>query len=82
VGKPSVVLGRLTWKWLSKEHLRCLVEAIKRIEQEKQATPKRELDMANSSIDEKKKQANHIMISALDHISGSQFIGVKNEFHY
>jgi uncharacterized protein (UPF0335 family) len=49
VGKPSVVLGRLTWKWLSKEHLRCLVEAIKRIEQEKQATPKRELDMANSS---------------------------------
>ena len=27
VGKPSVVLGRLTWKWWSEEHLRCLVEA-------------------------------------------------------
>ena len=40
VGKPSVVLGRLTWKWWSEEHLRCLVEAIKRVDQEKQATPK------------------------------------------
>ena len=45
VGKPSVVLGRLTWKWWSEGHLRCLVEAIKRIDQEKQATPKRELVM-------------------------------------
>ena len=32
VGKPSVVLRRLISKWLSKEHLRCLVEAIKRID--------------------------------------------------
>ena len=30
VGKPSVVLRRLTWKWWSKKYLRCLVEAIKR----------------------------------------------------
>ena len=45
VGKPSVVLGRLTWKWWSEGHLRCLVEAIKRIDQEEQATPKRELMM-------------------------------------
>ena len=45
VGKPSVVLGRLIWKWWSEEYLRCLVEAIKRIDQEKQATPKRELVM-------------------------------------
>jgi hypothetical protein len=43
VGKPSVVLGRLIWKWWFEEHFRCLVEAIKRIDQEKQATPKREL---------------------------------------
>jgi uncharacterized protein (UPF0335 family) len=49
VGKPSVVLGRLTWKWSSEEHLRCLVKTIKRIEQEKQAISKRELVMANSS---------------------------------
>jgi hypothetical protein len=42
VGKLSVVLRRLTWKWLSEGHLRCLVEAIKRVDQEKQATPKRE----------------------------------------
>ena len=27
VGKPSMVLRRLTWKWWFKEHLRCLVEA-------------------------------------------------------
>ena len=45
VGKPSVVLGRLTWKWWSEKHLRCLVEAIKRVGPEKQATPKRELVM-------------------------------------
>ena len=45
VGRPSVVLGRLTWKWWSEGHLRCLVEAIKRIDQEEQATPKRELMM-------------------------------------
>jgi hypothetical protein len=37
-GKPSVVLGRLTWKWWSKDYWRCLVEAIKRIDQEKQAS--------------------------------------------
>ena len=41
VGKPSVILRRLTWKWWSEGHLRCLVEAIKRIDQEKQATPKK-----------------------------------------
>ena len=46
VGKPSVVLGRLTWKWWSKKHLRCLGEAIKKVDQEKQATPKRKLVMA------------------------------------
>ena len=45
VGEPSVVLRRLTWKWCSKEYLRCLVEAIKSVDQEKQATPKRELVM-------------------------------------
>jgi hypothetical protein len=45
VGKPSVVLGRLTWKWWSKGHLRCLVEAIKRIDQESKLQPKRELVM-------------------------------------
>ena len=45
VDKLSVVLGRLTWKWWSEGHLRCLVEAIKRIDQEEQATPKRELMM-------------------------------------
>ena len=28
VGKPSVVLGRLTWKWWSEKHLRCLVEGV------------------------------------------------------
>ena len=41
VGKLSVVLERLIWKWWSEEHLRCLVEAIKRVDQEKQATPKK-----------------------------------------
>jgi len=41
VGKPSVVLGRLTWKWWSKGHLRCLVEAIKRIDQENKQHLKR-----------------------------------------
>ena len=45
VDKPSVVLGRLTCKWWSEGYLRCLVEAIKRIDQEEQATPKRELMM-------------------------------------
>ena len=45
VGKPSIVLGRLIWKWWSEKHLRYLVEAIKRVDQEKQATPKRELVM-------------------------------------
>ena len=54
VGEPSVVLGKLTWKWWSEEYLRCLVEAIKRIDQEKQATPKRELvissGISNSSL--------------------------------
>ena len=45
VGKPSVVLGRLTWKLWSERHLRCLVEAIKKIDQEEQATLKRELMM-------------------------------------
>ena len=67
VGKPSVVLGRLTWKWWSEGHLRCLVKAIKRIDQEKQATPKRELIMvfqvvfshwcSHASKDQKMKQA-------------------------
>ena len=41
IGKPSMILGRLTWKWWSNGHFRCLVEAIKRIDQEKQATPKK-----------------------------------------
>jgi len=41
VGKPSVVLGWLTWKWWSEEYLRCLVKAIKMVDQEKQATPKK-----------------------------------------
>ena len=41
VGKSSVVLGRLTWKWWSEKHLKCLVEEIKRIAQEKQATSKK-----------------------------------------
>ena len=41
VGKPSVVLGRLTWKWWSEGHLRCSVEEIKRFDQEKQSTPKK-----------------------------------------
>ena len=69
VGKPSVVLERLIWKWWSKKHLRCLVEAIKRVNQEKQTTPKRELVIifqvvfwhwcSQASKDEIKKQANH-----------------------
>ena len=41
VGEPSMVLRMLTWKWWSEEHLRCLVKAIKRVDQEKQATPKK-----------------------------------------
>jgi hypothetical protein len=87
VGEPSVVLGRLTWKWWSEEHLRCLVEAIKRVDQEKQATPKRELVMifqvvfsnwcSHASKDEKKKQANHNKKVHLI-ISGIHFIWVKN----
>jgi hypothetical protein len=40
VDKPRVVLGRLTWKWWSEGHLRCLVEANKRVDQEKQGHPK------------------------------------------
>ena len=35
VGKPSMLFGRQTWKWWSEGHLRCLVEAIKRVDQEK-----------------------------------------------
>jgi hypothetical protein len=35
VGKSSLGLGRLTWKWWSKGYLRCLVEAIQRVDQEK-----------------------------------------------
>ena len=42
VGKPSVVLERLTWKWWSEGHLRCLVEAIKRIDQEKASNTQKE----------------------------------------
>ena len=67
-GKPSVVFGRLTWKWWSKGHLRCLVEAIKRVDQEKQATPKRRSNSwiskwySHASIDQRMKQVNHIMI--------------------
>ena len=45
IGKSSVVLRRLTWKWWSERHLRCLVEAIKRVDQEKQVTSIRELIM-------------------------------------
>ena len=87
VGKPSVVLGRLTWKWWSERHLRCLVEAIKRVDQEKQATLKRELIMifqvvfshwcSHASIDQKMKQANHNKKVHLI-ISGIHFIWVKN----
>ena len=76
VGKPSVVLERLTWKWWSEGHLRCLVEAIKRIDQEKQATLKRELIMifqvvfsrwcSYASIDQKMKQVNHNKIVHLN----------------
>ena len=49
IGKPSVVLGRLTWKWWFEGHLRCLIEAIKRIDQEKQATPKKRANRDISS---------------------------------
>ena len=40
---------RLTWKWRFEEYLRCLVEAIKRVDQEKQATPKRRANHDTSS---------------------------------
>ena len=87
VGKPSVILRRLTWKWWSKGHLRCLVEAIKIVDQEKQATPKRELVMAIQVVFQinllckhwsknKASQSHHD--SALDHMSDSQIIWVKN----
>ena len=69
IGKPSMVPRRLTWKWWSERHLRCLVEVIKRVDQEKQAIPKRELVMifqvvfshwcSHASIDQKMNQANH-----------------------
>ena len=90
VGKPSVVLGRLTWKWWSEEHLKCLVEAIKRVDQEKQATPKKELVIAiqvvfqivsHASIDQRIKASQPHHDSALDHISDSQFIWVKNRLY-
>ena len=91
VGEPSVVLGRLTWKWWSKGHLRCLVEAITRVDLEKQATPKRELIMifqvvfscwcSHASIDQKMKQANHNKKVHLI-ISGTHFIWVKNEIQH
>ena len=88
VGKPSVVLGRLTWKWWSEGHLRCLVEATKRVDQGKQAIPKRGLVMifqvafsnwcSHASKDQKIKQANHNKKVHLI-ISGIHFIWVKNE---
>ena len=91
VDKPSVVLRRLTWKWWSERHLRCLVEEIKRIDQEKQATPKGEIIMifqevlshlcSHASIDQKMKQANHNKKVHL-FISGIHFIWVKNGFQY
>ena len=87
VGKLSVVLGRLTWKWWSEEYLRCLVEAINRVDQEKQATLKRELIMifqvvfshwcSHASIDQKMKQVNHNK-KVHPIISGIHFIWVKN----
>jgi hypothetical protein len=40
VDKPSVVLGRLTWKWGYKGHLRCLVKEIKRVDLESKQHPK------------------------------------------
>ena len=91
IGKPSVVLGRLTWKWWSEEHLRCLVEEIKRVDQEKQATPKRELVIifqvifscwcSHASKDQKIKQVNHNKKVHLI-ISGIHFIWVKNEIQH
>jgi hypothetical protein len=51
VGLTSMVLGRPTWKWWSKGHSRCLVEAIKRVDPEsKEHTQKRASDGINISI--------------------------------
>ena len=69
VGKQSVILGRLTWKWWSKEHLRCLVEAIKRVDQEKQATPKRELVNHNKKVHFHNQMALYsFLLMLLDHL--------------
>ena len=79
VGKPSVVLGRLTWKWWSEKHLRCLVEASN--------TQKRASHDISSGILtlmlsckqrwQMMKQANHNKKVHLI-ISGIHFIWVKN----
>ena len=84
VGEPSMVLGRLTWKWWSEEHLKCLVEAIKRVDQEKQATPKKRANHDISSgiltlmlsckhwSKEKASQPQQELLHLI--LSGSQFI--------
>ena len=67
--------------------MRCLFDAIKRVDQEKQATPKRELVMEIQVVlqivlswkhwsKNEASQPHHD--SALNYISGSQFIWVKN----
>ena len=71
-------------------HWRCLVEAIKWVDQEKQATPNiREIHDSSSIFKwyslkqakiKKKKQANHNKIVHLI-INNSQFIWVKDGFH-
>jgi hypothetical protein len=40
MGNPSTGFGRLKWKWSSMENLICLVEAIKRVDQESKQHPK------------------------------------------
>ena len=86
VGKPSVVLERLTWKWWSKKHLICLVEAIKRVDQEKQATQKIANHDISSSIlklilsckqRSKDKTSQPQQESALDHKWYSCHMGEK-----
>jgi hypothetical protein len=85
-----MVLGRLKWKWWSKGHLRCLVEAIKRVDQESKQHPKESKSLKfkwfltlgafkQAIINDEASQPQqevHLIISC------SHYIWVKNVFHY
>ena len=87
VGKPSMVLGRLTWKWWSEGHLRCLVEANQKDWSRKASNIQKRAnhDISNdipnkfshASKNQKMKRANHNKKVHLI-ISGIHFIWVKN----